>query len=330
MHESRQRQFNQETSFKSIRAEQIETGQEFLALCTPGLLDKRVSAYLEEEDLPNNEVSRAFIEQKAGLEALFGSLKSGLNSDLLYHGTGKLKYSGEKYRTTVDTEKTNPVLEEVLRAGLVTHHDRWFPTEDIDSISLAVSYMYAKWFASKFQPITDELQWQFGDPNDFFRFFMADTLLNHLAPGNLPETAFNYFINRSKMKKIKRERTATNPNRVFNWISSLRSDISESTSFKNLIDGKTDIPENYGVVLCLDKKQIQTFKLPLGGAHEIRTRQSIPPQAIRAVISPLRHLDETKAMLDKSGHQIQLFAMECADLHLAKFPIKDLVARIEK
>jgi len=333
MNESRGQQPNHETQeipIKSSRSQKIEIGREFLTLRTPKLLDKKVSDYLDKEDFPNVEVSRAYVEQKAGLEALFGEYKGGLKRDLLYHGTGKLKYPGEKYKDKVDVTKKLPVLETVLRDGLAVHHDQWFPTEDIESISLAVSYLYAKWFADKFQPDTDELQWQFGDPNDFFRFFMADTFLKHAEISNLPETALNYIATRSKIKQTKKERTAQNSNRLFNWISSTRSDVNETTPAKNLLYGKTDITDNWGAVLCLDRNQIETFNLPLGGAHEIRTKHSIPPEAIRAVMVPLRHMDEAKATIEKTGHQMQLFAMECADLYLAGFPIEDLVARTER
>ena len=203
------------------------------------------------------------------------------------------------------------------------------PTANVEGVSLAESYFYAKWFASKNMGPGEDLEWQLGDPNDYFRFFMADTFIKELSPLNLPKTLVHYLTNRRTILDLKKERDSKNPNRLYNWVSSFRSDVSPATLAVDLLNGQSDVPNNFGAIFCLDKEKIKTFNLPLGGAHEVRTRDSVPASAIKAVGAPLRHIQEARELISGSHSRAELFALECAELHFASFPIKNLVARVQ-
>lgn len=315
-----------EELLESEREQKIALLQEMMKVRTPELLDQRVVEFLDVQGFPSAEVQHVYEEQKELLKRLFGDPDSGLKKDFLYHGTGFLKYDGEKYQQGGASKETVEVLPKILEEGLRVHHDPWLPEGDMESVSFADSYFYAKWFAAKH--MTDETQpeWQLGDPNDFFRFFMADTFRAELDPKKVVE----HVKNAASRKKVKKERSSQYENKLRDWTESYRSDANDDISIKNLLNGHSDIEGNFGYVLCLDKESIPYQKLKTGGAHEVRTTESVSSETIRAIGVPLAKIQDMRALLeDKGRSDIEVFAIEAADLHFASFPIQDVVARVE-
>lgn len=296
---------------------------------TPELLDQKNIEYTKARGYPPREVQDAYEHDKEGLTALFGEQGAVRQDHLFFHGTGAMKYGGDKYDKSDDhTAEVEPVLEGVLRDGIIPHNDRWLPTEDTRSTSLAGSYFYTKWFADKYNAPENVPQWQYGDPNDYFRFFMADTFRSELEPSRLPSAVVSYLTNKSSMGKLKKDRSKTNPNRLYNWNTSFRSDVDKDTSIEQLLEGRSDIAGNFGAVLCFDREGIDQMQMPVGGAHEARTAQPITSDKIRAIIVPLSEVDVVRQMVQDVGLSAQVFSTESTDMHLMPHSIEELVARI--
>ncbi|MFA7244778.1 MAG: hypothetical protein WC070_01190 [Candidatus Magasanikbacteria bacterium] len=300
---------------------------EMIRIRTPELLDKKIIEYLDVEGLPSPEVNTAYKEQKKQLEKLFGTPEEGLKKDLLYHGTGFYKYDRDKYSTDQqDTPNTVQLFEKILDEGLKIHEDPWMPDGDMESVSLAGSYFYAKWFAAKYMTKDNKPEWQLGDPNDFFRFFMADSV----RAEKISKAGLEYIKKHKQRVGIKKERATKYENKLRNWTRSYRNDTTFQTTANNLLNGESDIPNNIGIILCLDKNKIPFQKPPLGSAHEVRTMRSILPEIIKAIGVPLKEINNIRDLLDEHGRDdIEVFAIECADLYFTTFKIQDLVARIE-
>jgi hypothetical protein len=303
--------------------------KEMIQTRTPELLDIKIAKFLEIQDFPNAEITNAYEEQKQQLEQLFGSHDSGLKKDMLYHGTGLLKYDG-KYNQTNETTNITPILENILQEGVKTHIDPWLPEGDTDTISLADTYLYAKWYASKYMTEQTKPQWQLGDPNDFFKFFMADSFRAELSPAKIYKTIRGHISNRKKRDEINKERSQQYQNKLQEWTSSSRNDTSTETSVDDLLYGQSNIEGNYGIVICLDKQKVIYKSMPFLTAHEVRATQDATPDTIKAIGVPFAQVEQVTLLLQsKNMPDITVFALECADLHFASFDIKDVVARIE-
>jgi len=319
-----------EELLESEKTQKIQFVSEMSKVRTPELLDKRIIEFLDVQGFPDQEVKEAYKQQKRKLEELFGTPEGGLKKDLLYHGTGLYKYDRKKYEKEDRNTETTPLFESVLDEGLKIHQDPWMPDGDTESVSLADSYFYAKWFAAKHMTKDTKPEWQLGDPNDFFRFFMADTFRAEMAPKKAIKNITEYVKKRSQRVKLKKERSQKYENKLKDWTKSYRDDTSDSTRIQDLLNGESDIVGNTGIVLCLDKKQIPYQKLPIGGAHEVRTNTSVLPETVKAIGVPLKEIDNIRTLLNKHDRDdIEVFAIECADLYFASFKIQDLVARVE-
>ncbi|OGY86402.1 MAG: hypothetical protein A2233_00600 [Candidatus Kerfeldbacteria bacterium RIFOXYA2_FULL_38_24] len=304
--------------------EMLAAGVDLFAHRTPQLLESQVVTFMREQGFPPAEVADAYEEQQEALEKLFGNSNTGLNHGTLYHGTGLYKHTEEKYRSAEKTEDVKfDVLNTVLAHGLKPHFDTFFPEGDIESLSLASSYFYAKWYADKYLGKDTKMQWQLGNPYDWFCFYYADTMR---------DTAKRLLTTKDglralEIKKLRDRRKKEYGSRLHKWLAGLQKDINPQTSVIDILKAHSDIAENWGAVLCFDKTNIVTIPTSLLSAHEVRTTKIINPQQIKAIGVPLQHMQIARDMLKKNNLSSDLFALECADLHLASFPFKDLVKR---
>src|SRR3989339_882864 len=278
--------------------EMLAAGVDLFAHRTPQLLESQVVTFMREQGFPPAEVADAYEEQQEALEKLFGNSNTGLNHGPLYHGTGLYKHTEEKYRSAEKTEDVKfDVLNTVLAHGLKPHFDTFFPEGDIESLSLASSYFYAKWYADT----------------------MRDTAKRLLTTKD--------GLRALEIKKLRDRRKKEYGSRLHKWLAGLQKDINPQTSVIDILKAHSDIAENWGAVLCFDKTNIVTIPTSLLSAHEVRTTKIINPQQIKAIGVPLQHMQIARDMLKKNNLSSDLFALECADLHLASFPFKDLVKR---
>lgn len=298
---------------------------------TPELLDRKIADYVREEGAPSERVRTAYRNEKVVMTELFG-MPEQPKRNFFYHGTGALKYAGEKYAAGgTEREKTVSVLERICADGLRPHFDQWAPTKDASSVSLAESYLYAKWYASKYMSDGNAPEWQLGDPNDFFPFFVYDSFKrDFFEPKHWPETGAYLAKHGKAMQRMSQERTGAGRNRAdrfVRWLSSFHSDMHTFKDFNDQLDAHSDIPNNFGVILCIDKAQVDAENNHLIlGVHEQRAVQHITPSMIRAVGVPLRHVEEVTVMVPPGQ---TVFALESADLHFAAFNIHDLMERTE-
>jgi hypothetical protein len=272
--------------------------KEMWDVVTPRLLLKRIKKYIENQEI-SLEVSRCWEQQLNLLKKLFGDNDFGLRDNLLFHGTGVKKYEGEKYddQKSGENDRTIRVLEEILKNGLVPHHDPWMPTGDMHSISLTNNYFYADYYADKYNEAENEVEWRYGDPNDWVIFFCADTA-RHEAKKSVVKKIKGERVFDERMEAIRRERWQKNQNRLYNWISSLKHNATPQTPPKELMFSRTDINDNWGVILCFDKTDVQTLEIPFFESHEVRTDQHISSLNIKAIGVPMKRIVEIRKMLE--------------------------------
>lgn len=309
-----------------VKKQQLDVAREIMRLRNPALLESKIVGYMREQGFANREVQAAHQEQLPVLTELFGTPDEGLKTDYVYHGTGLYSYAQEKYQTNPYTAERNqvvPILENILTNGLQPKFDPWVPTGDMRTISLAQNYLYAKWFAAKYMSEAMQLQWQFGDPTDWFFFSMADTMRDELGQVLTGEKT----LDRQILREQKNKRQSAMPYKLQSWIGNLRH-LEGNTSLKDILTGHSDILNNWGSVLCIPKDQLQRIEMSFGGTHELRTDSAVTPEQIAAIGVPLDHLAQAQKVLQDTGSTAQLFALECADLHLASFDFNQLVQRV--
>lgn len=322
------------SSLEKTRAPQSKLEQitDFLKEAWPvrnvDALSQRITAYQQEHG-PIPEIVRShYKKEREQLVDFFGDpLSKKLDRNLLFHGTGLLKYRGEKFQGTIEHGLTVPVLEQILANGIEPQHDPFLPEGDVYTTSLVESYFYAKWFADKHMVSADEMQFQFGKPNDWFTFFLADT--GKWALENLSQLVTRYFFNREKIRDAQKSRQSTiSP--IMGWASGTRNDVKTAMTYRemlrDILDGHSTIRENWGAMLCIDKEQVTTRNV---GAHETRTNNRIPPEAIVALGVPLRRLHEANLLFENVRSQAIVFSLESAEIFLSQFPMEELAKRLE-
>ncbi len=283
------------------------------------LLLQKIVEFMERQGFPPPEVREQLEKERQLLSSLFGDSNTGLKRDLLFHGTGKSKYAGEKYRGGVINEEVVPVLATVLEEGLVPHHDPWAREGEMTSISAAKNYFYSKYYADKYESKPEEMSWQFGDPKDWLYYFMFD-----IAKSAKFQDAMAYL--KTKVKR-KLQKDQVDINKLAQWTSSLRDDIGGATTFKDLIEGHSTINGNFGAVLCIESAGLPVSHPKIIGAHEVRMGQVVLPDKIKAIGVPMVHVNEAKEMLHNAQLHTSVFSLECADVYLSQFPLDQLTER---
>ena len=351
-----------EAKWPTVSEENREFMRRMWETRTPEALDQKVIEFLDVQGMPSAEMRELYEDQKPDLEELFGTPDTGFKRDMFFHGTGKEKYAREKYAgESLDPEaqadageagveekgtpdghndadeqaKTLPILERVLQDGLTPHLDIWHPTKDAESVSLTESYFYSKWYAAKYMSEGNEPEWQLGNPNDYFPFFIYDSFKREFGePKNWPETLKRIFESGAEMEKVRKQREASGqarPDRFGNWLTSFAKSGGELKGFNQQLDMKSDIPDNWGAVICIEKKGVNSDSdMLVLGVHESRAYEVIDPSQFKAIAVPAVHMDEVRVMLEERGlSAVKVIAMEAAELHMAQFEMKDLVGRSE-
>ncbi len=320
---------------KADRLQQkIGIAYEMLHVRRPELLERRCMQNLEdqirEQGFPSEDLLNEYEAELPLLREIFGTPEDGLNRDILFHGTGLKKYAVDKYNITPESQEHSsecvPVLERILDEGLIVHQDPWLPTGEVQSASFAVSYFYAKWYSDKYTGTDTTLEYKFGDTLDWFLYYMKDTMYQEFREVISGERQFDV----TQLYQRKKESDSLYTNKLYHWIASLRHDASENTSMINILQQPTDITDNWGAVLCFDRKAIQTFQMSFGDTHEVRTDKPVSPDFIKALGVPRQHLGTARDLLAAAGRNIPLFALECADMHLVDFDFTNLIRRVEK
>jgi hypothetical protein len=290
------------------------------------LLSKRITEFQQSNGKKITlEMRDRYKLEKAQLVALFGDpANKKLNRNLLFHGTGILKYPGKHDEDNpVDFSRTEPVLEQILMEGLVPQVDDFMPEGDEAATSLVESYFYAKSWSDNNMADPEELQFQFGKPTDWITYFLADTFKCEME--NLDVYLKRLYTNRKKiLETMKDRKTKISP--VVRWASGTRNNVSPKASMIEILHGRTTIPNNWGAVLCIDKRKVKTKRT---AAHETRTGEIVSPEAIVAIGVPLHRLAEAKELIERANSQAVLFSLEGADIHLSLFPMKELAKRID-
>ncbi len=309
----------------SVWEQHREFAKEMWRIWKPKDLEKRVLDYCVIDGVPSIEVQKEYQKEREVMAQLFGDEETGMKRDLFFHGTGMFKYGGDKYHPSgADKKELEPVFESVLQKGLVPHRDQWYPTKDVESVSFAPNYFYSRWYADKYQNEENQLAWQFGDPTDWLKYFLTDSIKDTVShPGRL--IGKMDWKNQAKLKKEREE----NPNRVFNWVSSVNSQVTTATPYADIFPLHTDIKNNFGIVLCFEKAQVELIDMPAMASHELRTDKVVAPKVIKAVIAPMAHRQDVERMVRGQGLDVPVLSTECVDLHHTKFDFKDLVERYE-
>lgn len=302
-------------------------GKEIKRVLSHGSLEHKVNSFLDKQGPPSPEVAQAYFEQKRLLTELFGDIDGKHESNFFFHGTGKYKYPGRKYLEAPKYDEPVEVLSPIFSDGIKKQYDSWLVEKEAETVSLAQSYLYAKCYADRHMSDENELKWQLGDPNDWWFHFLGDTILKEFSPKN----AVNLFRDREAIQETRQKRGNKfyEGQKLWIWYASFIKDVGKYGDSSELLKQRSDIPDDWGVVLCIEK-DVSAKPIKYGGAHELRTEESIPASKIKAVGAPLARMEEMRQILEKTGRtDIKIFALECADIHLANFDTKDLAKRVE-
>ncbi len=279
-----------------------------------------------------DEVLEAYEGHKDSILNLYGI--EHVNPNLLYHGTGAIQYDGDKYRGGTSTEYTRP-LDSILQEGLKPHHDMWIQggSGGVDSTSFATAWPYAKWYSDKHQDPNDPLAWEYGDSTEWFQYNMLDTVKRGAQNALLhPSASLRRYgpaiANRIGDALRNTMRDAPSDSRELDklqqWISDVRSDVTPSTPGIEVLHGSTDIPDNFGAIITINRSDVELFDMGSGGVYEERTQSEVVPNRFRSLSVPLNKVGEYEQKIKQLGLSVPVLPIEAVDYHFSHFPFQEL------
>ncbi|MEI6887094.1 MAG: hypothetical protein WCK31_02540 [bacterium] len=296
----------------------LEVGNSFRQNFPAEKLEKRVR-------LTTNDITpeiQALIDTNIEkLVEIFGTPESPKDS-LVFHGTGYYHYDfSNKYfdSNSVDTNDIpiRSVLLGILEKGLAPSYDPWLPGISVNTTSLTKNYFYALWYADKNS--TEQFKWNYGNPNDWFNFFLADTLKAEfeMSPKEL-------FEKRNRIKGFGenvRKEDKFKGNKLQSWIAPVSLEALRTKRSIDLLKIKSDIKDNFGCILVYDESPVEKFKMEVGNSHEIRTTKTLSsfPEAILVPLDDISKL--------KEHFRGTIIPIEAVNAYLSKFPFKFLTKR---
>lgn len=262
-------------------------------------------------------VLEAYMEYRPLIESVYGM--DGIRTDLLYHGTGLLRYGGNG-QITADRPGTEPVLERILAAGLFPSADSWIPTPgSMPTVSLTKSRFYAKWYADICMGRNNRPVWSFGDSADWVLWHLFDSW--RTEPAVLKAVEVVFFGRRDSVLVDDLE--------LFRrWILDVRNDVTHGTKYMNIFRGLSTIPVNFGILFAIRPESIRRLDMPLLSAYETRTPFLIPPSEFAAMEVPMGNIRQTRDIADASGYRdLPVLPMEAVDYHFSRFGFSEQTVR---
>ena len=262
----------------------------------------------------------AYDANKSVIEAIYGS--DHIRRGLLYHGTGALQYDGDKYGTSMTGQLRRPI-DAVLSGGLSPHPDPWALTEgSMQSTSFATAWSYAKFYADVYQTPDEPLEWECGSGADWFSYCIVgtarQTLKKALATGSLLQEL------RALRQTREQNVSANSYNRLQRWALDVRSDITPQTSVVDVINGRTDIPGNFGAIITVSEDDVPLAPMGLGGTYEKRAARPVRPGEFTSLAVPLNKVEEYATKIHNLGYVFPVLPIEAIEYHMSHFPIQEL------
>jgi hypothetical protein len=295
-------------------------------------LSRSLPADLEKAKLQPvpTEVLEAYEANKNVIANTYG--KEHVRSGLLFHGTGALQYEGDKYGKGMSGQLRHP-LDTILEGGLQPHTDLWSLTHDsMQSTSFATSWPYAKYYADMHQSPSDPLQWEYGAHDEWFSYFMVDTVRQGFkkarAAGSLQKSAQPRTRLRTALGALRDKRqqnvSTDGYNRLQRWARDVRSDVTPQTSMLDVLHGQTDIPGNFGAIITVSEEDVPLAPMGPGGTYEKRAIQPVMPQQFTSLAVPLNKVAEYSARVHGLGYTFPVLPIEAVEYHMSHYPIEEL------
>jgi hypothetical protein len=265
-----------------------------------------------------SEVVMAYEEFKPRIEDVFGN--TSVNPDLLHHGTGAIRYEGEKYGSGIVSQIQRP-LDNILTEGLTPQLDIFSFKGPMMSTSLAYSWEYAKWYATMCQDPQNPLVWEYGNRDNWGSYFLTNTIKAEMKLANAP------YIAKAFGSKIA-EKVRKQPeelNRMQKWASSASKDVDSATSLKKILKLRTDIAGNFGGIITVKKTDAPAVNMGPGDEFERRTLASIKPTDFVALSVPLNEVNSYQNVVSALGLPLPVLPIETIDYHLCKFPVSQVI-----
>lgn len=265
-------------------------------------------------------VKIAYEEFKDDIGNVFGT--EHLRGDLLHHGTGAMKYAGDKYGDGVSEQIQYP-LDNIVSEGLMPQLDIFSMEGPMHSTSLAFSWEYAKWYATMCQDPNRSLAWEYGNRDNWGAYFLYRTLVDFRNIKHIP--SISKRIGRRTIDKLVGKDRQRVPNRAHKWISATSREITEDSRLNEILRAKTDIPGNFGAVLTVNESDAPAVKMGPGDAYERRTQSPITSDKFVALSVPLDQVDTYRNITDSLGYKFPVLPIEAVDYHMRKFPFDEIV-----
>lgn len=280
------------------------------------------------------DVLDAYKENSDVISRIYGN--DHVNPGLLYHGTGALQYNGNKFKEGTTDDLRHP-LDSILEEGLKPHHDTWIlgmGKEGVYSTSFATAWPYARWYADKHQSPDVPVLWEYGDANQWFSYYLADTFLTEFKQALrhprahakfVPQVAsrIRRYIGNMRKSNYTGETEATKGRQ---WVHDIRHDVSSSTPAIELIRGRTDIPGNFGAMVTVNRKDVELFNMGKGRVYEERTESEVVPNRFASLAVPMEKLAEYRERVRDLHLVFPVLPIEAVDYHFSQFPLRELTS----
>ncbi|MFC1616407.1 hypothetical protein ACFL21_04655 [Patescibacteria group bacterium] len=267
---------------------------------------------LEGADLPEDSLEE--YELKRGEEYDPELIRDIYSRVGYWHGTGRFRYSGDKYR---DAERLRDgeiidVLKSIMRDGLLPQYDplnKFFKTGCKITSSLSHQRMYASMYAKNYNEASQELEFEFGNPYAWWLKYIFRTAVVDMF-GKFCFSKFLWKLGRVALKQFKQKYFNDYGDEevdIYKWITYVNKEFTPTDSedpFENCFDFlrvmagvRSDIEGNFPVLIGLSSKDLDLLPTSRKDLKAFESRIAHNIRKFTHIEVPLANIEETRSLI---------------------------------
>jgi hypothetical protein len=240
-----------------------------------------------------------------------------------WHGTGRYQYrhARESRYENSDSHCVANVFESILDAGaLQTHRQELWVTHDgefKETVSVAPTRMHARLYSHIHLREGVWLEYVFGGTRFWTGFFVLLGILQLVQRNQLDK--------RTSIKFGLLSKNIFAYGRV--WASAVCNlDKYKISPLWRVYDLRSDIVGNHGVLFGIKHEATQHGDVfTIAQSLEVRVDHAIPLTDMTHIEVPLKHVEETKKLLEEKKISLPVIPLEFGELYCSQFPLSTLV-----
>lgn len=263
----------------------------------------------------SKEFSKNFLSD---YEIYLPKIKELYRDSKFWHGTGRYQYTriaSSRY-SKINHGNTYDILDSIISSnGLKPHSEPWLRKMtgiSLDTVSLSAYRMYAKLYAGLYLCENETLSYEYGNAKTWFRILFLVQILDSGFLTFVFSKSFFKLVSFSSYSDAKK------------WVASLRKDTDQKFSLYNAYKIRSDIPNNFSVLIGIKNIPIVHFNKSMERLEQ-RTKEKITLSQITHIEVPLKNIEETSIYLKSKNINLELIPLEYGERYCREIPFKLLV-----